>query len=76
MALDEFLNYVREMSAILHKKAYLKKEMGKEFIPGKVSIGFSDDDVKNVEAVKKHLENKPNKNISTYLTSTGSKKKV
>ena len=27
-------------------------------------------------AVKKHLENKPNKNISTYLTSTGNKKKV
>jgi hypothetical protein len=37
-------------------------------------IGFSDDDLRNVEAMKKHFENKPEK-IKTYLTAGGIKQR-
>ena len=76
MAMDDFVSYVKGMAAILNKKAYIKKDLGNEFIPDKLQIGFSDDDVKNIEAIKKHYEDKPEKLVRTFYTGTGAKKEV
>lgn len=38
-------------------------------------IGFSDDDIRNVEVMKKAFEDKPEK-IKTYSTAGGIKKEV
>ena len=40
------------------------------------SIGFSDDDVKNIEAISKHFKNKPDNIVKTYSTAGGTKKEV
>lgn len=76
MAMDDFVNYIKGMAAVLNKKAYLKSDIGNKFVPSKPFIGFSDDDPKNVEVMKKHFENKPGKEIKTYSTATGTKKEV
>lgn len=73
-AMQDFLDYIKEMAAILNKHAYLKTEMGNKFTPTKTMIGFSDDDIKNVEVMKKAFKNKPE--IKTYSTAGGIKKKV
>jgi hypothetical protein len=54
-ALEEFTDYVNKLSNILKKKPFLKKKIANNFIP---TIGFSDDDEKNVEAIKQHFSNK------------------
>jgi hypothetical protein len=74
MAMDEFVSYIRAMSALLNKKAYIKKDLGNKFIPKMPKIGFSDDDIRNVEAMKKHFENKPDNIVKTYSTAGGIKK--
>jgi hypothetical protein len=71
-ALDEFVGYVRELSTKLHKKAFLKNKISNNFVP---TIGFSDDDLKNVETIKKHFEDKPDNIVQTYFTSGGKKVK-
>jgi hypothetical protein len=71
-ALDEFVGYVRELSMKLHKKAFLKNKVSNNFVP---TIGFSDDDLKNVETIKKHFEDKPDNIVQTYFTSGGKKVK-
>jgi hypothetical protein len=76
IAMDEFVSYIKGMAALLNKKAYLKKEIGNKFVPEKLTIGFSDDDPKNVEVMKKHFEDKPDKLVKTYSTATGAKKEV
>jgi hypothetical protein len=40
------------------------------FLP---TIGFSDDDLKNVETIKKHFEKKPDNIVQPYLTAGGKK---
>ncbi len=76
IAMDDFVSYIQGMAALLNKKAYLKKDIRNRFIPAKPSIGFSDDDPKNVEVMKKHFEDKPEKLVKTYSTATGTKKEV
>jgi hypothetical protein len=76
MAMDDFVSYIKGMAAVLNKKAYLKKDIANKFIPSKPMIGFSDDDPKNVEVMKKHFEDKPEKLVKTYSTATGTKKEV
>lgn len=71
-ALEEFVGYVKELSSQLNKKAFLKNKVSNNFVP---TIGFSDDDLKNVETVKKHFENKPDNILQTYYTSGGKKEK-
>jgi hypothetical protein len=71
-ALDEFVGYVRELSTKLHKKAFLKNKVSNNFVP---TIGFSDDDLKNVDTIKKHFEDKPDNIVQTYFTSGGKKVK-
>jgi hypothetical protein len=73
-ALDNFVSYIKGMAAVLNKRAYLKNDIGNNFIPTNPTIGFSDDDIKNVEAIKKHFKDKPNNIVKTYSTAGGIKK--
>jgi hypothetical protein len=73
-AMDDFVSYIKAMSAVLNKKAYLKNDIGNKFIPAKPSIGFSDDDIRNVEVMRKHFKDKPDNIVKTYSTAGGTKK--
>jgi hypothetical protein len=70
-ALKEFVKFVKAMSQHIQKKAFLKNKINNYFVP---KIGFSDDDLKNVEVVKKHFEQDPENIIKTYSTAGGIKK--
>jgi hypothetical protein len=70
-ALKEFVQYIKEVSGQIKKKAYLKNKITNNFLP---TIGFSDDDLRNVEKVKSHFENEPDNIIKTYSTAGGIKK--
>ena len=70
-ALKEFVQYVKAMSQHIQKKAFLKNKINNYFVP---KIGFSDDDIKNVDVVKKHFEQDPENIIKTYSTAGGIKK--
>ena len=74
IAMDDFVSYVRGMAAMLNKKAYIKKDLGNKFSPKIPKIGFSDDDIRNVDAMKKHFEDKPDNIVKTYSTAGGIKK--
>lgn len=67
-ALREFINYVKEMSLKLGKKAFFKNDVKNYFVP---QIGFSDDDIRNVEVMKKEFEDEPA--LKTYSTAGGIK---
>lgn len=71
-ALEEFVSYVKEISAYINKKAYLKNDVKNLFLP---QIGFSDDDIRNVEKIKSHFEDKPGNIVKTYSTAGGIKKR-
>ena len=70
-ALKEFVKYVKDISNRIQKKAFLKNKINNYFVP---KIGFSEDDLKNVEVVKKHFEHDPENIIKTYSTAGGIKK--
>jgi len=73
-AMDKFVEYIKEISSDLDKKVYLKKDVSNNFIPAKPTIGFSDDDIRNVEVMKKHFKDKPDNIVKTYSTAGGIKK--
>ena len=73
MAMDEFVDYVKGLAAFLNKKAFLKKDISNNFIPKQPIIGFSDDDLKNVEKISKHYKDKPDNIVKTYSTAGGTK---
>ncbi len=73
-AMEEFVSYIKAMAGILHKKAYIKNKISNEFVPEQPVIGFSDDDIKNVEVMSKHFKNKPDNIVKTYSTAGGTKK--
>jgi hypothetical protein len=75
-AMDDFVDYIKGMAAILNKRAFLKNDIGNKFIPHMPSIGFSDDDPRNVEVMKKHFKDKPDNIVKTYSTAGGIKKEV
>ena len=62
-AMEDFVSYIKGMSGILNN-----------FIPKEPVIGFSDDDIKNVEAMSKHFKDKPDNIVKTYSTAGGVKK--
>jgi hypothetical protein len=72
--MDKFVDYIKEMSSNLDKKAFLKKDVSNNFVPTKPTIGFSDDDIRNVEVMKKHFKDKPGNIVKTYSTAGGIKK--
>ena len=61
--MEDFVSYIKGMSGILNN-----------FIPKEPVIGFSDDDIKNVEAMSKHFKDKPDNIVKTYSTAGGIKK--
>jgi len=73
-ALREFIAYVKEMSEILGKRAFLKNDVKNNFVP---MIGFSDDDPGNVEKIKAFLDSEyEDKPVRTYLTKGGDKQEI
>jgi len=73
-ALREFIAYVKEMSDILGKRAFLKNDVKNNFVP---MIGFSDDDPGNVEKIKAFLDSEyEDKPVRTYLTKGGDKQEI
>ena len=75
-AMDDFVDYIKGMAAVLNKRAWLKKDIGNKFNPTMPTIGFSDDDPRNIEVMKKHFKDKPNNIVKTYSTAGGIKKEV
>jgi hypothetical protein len=73
-ALEKFVDYVRKMVLKLNKKGIIKKDISNNFIPAKPTIGFSDDDIRNVEVMKKHFKDKPDNIVKIYSTAGGIKK--
>ena len=69
-AMKQFMEYVRTLSQKLQEKAYIKNKISNYFTP---YIGFSDDDLKNVQAMKKHFDNESGLDI--YHTGGGKKTK-
>ena len=66
--MKEFISYVKGQAKELGKKLYVKDDVRNNFIP---SIGFSDDDLKNVEVMKKSFEDEPM--LKNYYTGKGAK---
>jgi hypothetical protein len=73
-AMNDFVDYIKGMAAILNKRAWLKNDIGNKFVPTKPLIGFSDDDPKNVEVMRKAFKDKPDNLVKTYSTAGGIKK--
>ena len=72
-AMEDFVSYIKGMAGILNKRAFIKNDISNNFIPN-ISIGFSDDDIKNVEVMSKHFKDKPDNIVKTYSTAGGTKK--
>ena len=73
VAMEDFVRYVKSMAALLQKSAVLKKDIANKFSPRMPLIGFSDDDIKNVDVMKKHFD-KIKEPIKVYSTKGGTKK--
>ena len=69
-AMKQFIEYVRNLSQRLQEKAFMKNKISNYFTP---YIGFSDDDLKNVETMKKHFDDESGLDI--YHTGGGKKTK-
>ena len=70
-AMEEFVSYVKNLSHSLQEKAFMKNKISNYFTP---FIGFSDDDVRNIESMKKHFDKKDDNILKTYLTAGGKKR--
>jgi hypothetical protein len=75
-AMEGFVSYIKGMATLLNKKAFIKNDISNNFNPelDEPSIGFSDDDIKNVEVMSKHFKDKPDNIVKTYSTAGGVKK--
>lgn len=69
-AMKQFMEYVRNLSQRLQEKAFMKNKISNYFTP---FIGFSDDDLKNVETMKRHFDDESGLDI--YHTGGGKKTK-
>ena len=70
-ALKEFQQYVKYLANLLKKPVMFKDDISNRFIP---KIGFSDDDLRNLEKVKDELSKDPENIIQTISTHGGEKK--
>ena len=75
-AMENFVSYIKAMAAALNKRAFIKKDISNNFNPDNLSIGFSDDDPKNIEVMQRHFKNKPDNIVKTYSTAGGVKLEV
>jgi hypothetical protein len=69
-AMKEFMTYVQNLSRQLQEKAFMKNKISNYFVP---YIGFSDDDLRNVQAMKKHFDDESG--LEIYHTGGGKKTK-
>ena len=69
-AMKQFVEYVKNMSQQLQEKAFMKNKISNYFVP---FIGFSDDDLKNVQTMKKHFDDESG--LEIYHTGGGKKTK-
>jgi len=73
-ALEEFINYIKEMSQVIGKRAYLKNLVSNNFVP---KLGVSDDDLKNLQSYqrrfKKELGGEGDVDMKLYSTRGGKK---
>jgi hypothetical protein len=74
-ALREFIDYIKRMSSRLNQKVFFKNDVKNKFVP---QIGFSDDDPRNIESIKKFLDKEYGEKspVKTYLTKGGEKLEV
>lgn len=72
-ALREFIGYVKQLSQQIGGKVLFKNDVTNNFVIPK--IGFSDDDLKNIEKVKEFLNKEFGKQspVQTYLTKANTK---
>jgi len=75
IALREFISYVKKLSQQIGGKTYFKNDVKNNFVVP--TIGFSDDDEKNIEKVKEFLKQEfgLEQPVQTYLTKANIKKK-
>jgi len=74
-ALKEFIDYVKQISGFIQKKAFLKNKISNNFVLPQ--IGFSDDDPKNISKIKSHFKDKPDgEDILKIYSTTGGVKKL
>jgi hypothetical protein len=66
-ALEGFIQHVNKLSEDLKMTMELENDIKNNFVP---TIGFSDDDYKNVENVKNYLDDKGEENVNVYYTKT------
>ena len=64
LAMREFMTYVQNLSKQLQEKAFMKNKISNYFIP---YVGFSDDDLKNVQTMRKYFDNEDE--LKIYHTS-------
>lgn len=64
IAMKEFMTYVQNLSRQLQEKAFMKNKISNYFIP---YVGFSDDDLRNVQTMRKHFSDKDD--LKIYHTS-------
>ena len=69
-AMRQFMEYVKNLSQRLQEKAFMKNKISNYFTP---YVGFSDDDLKNVQTMKKHFDDESGLDI--YHTGGGKKTK-
>ena len=72
-ALNEFYSYCKKLANFIKKKYNIKKDIsGESKLEKYFSLGFSDDDPKNLETIKKRVK-KPS--LTIYSTNKGKKEK-
>jgi hypothetical protein len=69
-AMKGFMSYVQDLSRQLQEKAFMKNKISNYFTP---NVGFSDDDIRNVQAMKKHFDDE--EGLDIYHTEKGKKTK-
>jgi len=64
LAMREFMTYVQNLSKQLQEKAFMKNKISNYFIP---YVGFSDDDLRNVQTMRKYFDDEDE--LKIYHTS-------
>lgn len=75
-AMKDFIRYTYKKSNELDKKAFLKNRVSNNFLPNRISIGFSDDSRSNAAAMSKNIKSTPEYSFKTYFTGKGSKEEI
>ena len=70
-AAKEFQNYVKDISSKIGVSPYYKDDISNRFVP---TIGFSDDDLRNLEKLHQELSDDPENMYQFYSTHGGEKK--